>query len=82
MNKELFENTWSEHHDAAVSLWRKNVHQSIAVLVQRNRGIGLQQLSVNCAQNTNIVIGAWRNEKIYIYIYMYLTTDKAKCSFK
>lgn len=56
-------NTWSEHHDAAVSFWRQNVHQSIAVLVQSNRGIGLQQLSVNCAQNPNIVIGAWRNQK-------------------
>jgi hypothetical protein len=52
-----------QHGDAAVSLRRENVHQSIAVLVKGNTGTRLQQLSINSRQNAYIVVGLWRREK-------------------
>lgn len=49
--------TWCQHHDAAVSFRRKHIYQGIAVLVQGHWGVGLQQLSVDGAQNAHIVVG-------------------------
>jgi len=51
--------TWGEHHDAAVGLGRQDVHQGVAVLVERHRGVGLQQLPVDGAQDADIVVGPW-----------------------
>lgn len=49
--------TWRQHHDAAVSFGREHIHQGVAVLVQGHRGVGLQQLSVDGAQDAHIVVG-------------------------
>lgn len=56
--------TWGQHHDAAVCLRREDVHQRVAVLVQRHRGVGLQQLSVDGAQDADVVVGAWKEEPV------------------
>jgi len=53
--------TRRQHRDAAVSLRRENVDQRVAVLVERDAGTRFQQLTVNCRQNTHVIVGTWFN---------------------
>lgn len=55
--------TWCQHHDAAVSFRREHIYKGIAVLVQGHWGVRLQQLSVNGAQDADIIVRPWKGKK-------------------
>jgi hypothetical protein len=52
-----------KHGDTTVSLWGKNVHQSIAVLVESHAGRWFQQLTVDGGQDAYIVVRPCMSKK-------------------
>ena len=49
-----------QHGDGAVGLRGQHVHKGIGVLVQRNRGRGLQQLAIEGGEDAHVVIRTGR----------------------
>lgn len=48
----------AEERDARIGFRGQHIDQGVGVTVQRNRGGRLQKLAIDCAENTDVVIGA------------------------